>query len=422
MSSEDTKTLLPSAHVSLFVTDEGVRANAQALNNDWRYARVDVDVNTGYITTAIEALSTASKSPDLIIVETPTTEETLTDQLETLAEYCDENTAAIVIGPVNDVYLYRTLISMGVGDYLVPPIEEDAFADIIARTLIERFGIAGSRLIAFVGAKGGVGTSALTRSSAQTVANKLNEKTFLLDAAGGWSYLSVAFGTEPVTGLRSAVRAARDGGEDGFKRMVYKAGERLSILNCGGDPMLENNIEAKHFEVLIDRLLGIYPVVLIDLSFAPTAVMRTVTARANSTIVVSTPSLPSLRAVRTLMSEIADLRGGENDSKSAGPRGDIELLINMQGADSAHEVADKDIPDLMGREIGLTMPHMPKIFNRAENLNELISDQKQGDQVLEALLPLMKRHVHSGERGRGTTDSSEGGTFIDKFIHWIKQR
>lgn len=421
MPDQSTATLLPSAHVSLFVNDEGVRANAEALGNDWRYARVDIDVTKGDITNAIEALSKARQSPDLVIVETPTTEDVLTDQLETLAEYCDENTAAIVIGPVNDVYLYRTLIGMGVSDYLVPPIEEDAFADMIARTLVERIGTAGSQLVAYVGAKGGVGTSALTRASAQTVVNKLDQKTFLLDAAGGWSYLSVAVGTEPVTTLRSAVRAARDGDEDGFRRIVYNVDERLSVLNCGGDPMLESNIDAKHFEVLIDRLLSTYPVVLMDLSFASPAVMRTVVARANSTVVVSTPSLPSLRAARTLMSEIADLRGGENDSNTSTTRDDIELLINMRGADNAHEVADKDIPDLMGREIALTMPHMPKIFNRAESRNELIRDQKQGDQVLDALLPLVKRHVHSGERGRGTANSDGGGTFIDKFINWIKQ-
>lgn len=425
MSTEDTKTLLPSARISLFVNDDSVRANAENLQDDWRYARVGVDVHAGDIETAIEALSKGQTSPDLIVVETPTTDEKLTSRLETLAEYCDEDTAAIVIGPVNDVYLYRTLIGMGVSDYLVPPIDEGEFANIIARILIERYGTAGSRLIAFVGAKGGVGTSALTRAAGQAIANKLDQKVIVLDAAGGWSYLGVATGAEPVTTLRAAVRAARDGDEDGFKRMIHNVNERMSILNSGGDPMLESNFDASNLEALIDRIAGTHPVVLFDASMAPAAAMRTVVARANAILVVSTPNLPSLRSARGLISEIGKLRssGGDYDGNARqDKRDDLQLVMNMQGANPAYEVAEKDIPDLMGTDVALNVAYNPKAFLAAESRNELIGNLKAGDQVLQAIVPLVRRHVQAGERKRGgDKDNAAAPGLVARFVNWIKQ-
>ena len=39
-----------------------------------------------------------------------------------MAEFCDPGTKVIVIGDVNDVTLYRDLISRGVSEYLITPV------------------------------------------------------------------------------------------------------------------------------------------------------------------------------------------------------------------------------------------------------------------------------------------------------------
>jgi pilus assembly protein CpaE len=134
-------------------------------------------------------------------------DESFMAKLEELASHCDEGTAAVIIGPVNDVYLYRQMIDMGISDYLVKPISSDVMAEVCAKTLIEKIGVKGSRLIAYIGAKGGVGTSLLGQTAALGVSQFMDQKTFLLDTCGGWSTLSVGLGFEPSTTLVEAARA-----------------------------------------------------------------------------------------------------------------------------------------------------------------------------------------------------------------------
>src|SRR5262249_39068953 len=138
---------------------------ARNLINDWRFARVEIAVEEGDVDIAAAAYKEIA-SPDLVIVQTETIDEAFAKKLEELGAQCSEGTAAIVIGPVNDVYLYRRMIDMGISDYLVRPVKTDILADVIAKSLIERIGVTDSRLIAFVGAKGGVGTSALAQAAA----------------------------------------------------------------------------------------------------------------------------------------------------------------------------------------------------------------------------------------------------------------
>jgi len=188
-----TSVLLPAASISLFVKDEGIRQAAQSLKEDWRFARVKIEITDGDVESAI-AYYASHPSPDLVMVETLEITDGFAGRLEILGGNCAETTAAVVVGPINDVYLYRKLIDMGVSDYLVKPLTRDVLAGVFSKILIERLGAEHSKLIACIGAKGGVGTSAVSHLLSDVAANTLHQKTIILDAAGGWSYLSVAMG------------------------------------------------------------------------------------------------------------------------------------------------------------------------------------------------------------------------------------
>jgi len=155
-----TDILLPSASVFVFSKDADTLESAGALKDDWRFARVGVEIVSGDVDSAIEQFK-ANGASDLIIIQTDEIDDSFTERLGELSNYCDEGTAAIIIGPVNDVYLYRQLIDMGISDYLVRPVKTEIITDVIVKALIKRLGISGSRLIAVIGAKGGVGTSVI---------------------------------------------------------------------------------------------------------------------------------------------------------------------------------------------------------------------------------------------------------------------
>ncbi len=386
MSDTDNRSssiLLPTSSVAVYSKDPNTLEVARALLEDWRFARVDLLTEEGDVQDAAVAYRDMA-SPDLIIVQTDNIEESLTQQLDALASCCDEGTSAIVIGPVNDVYLYRQLIEMGVSDYLVRPVEPSVLADVIAKTLIERKGMTQSRLVAFMGAKGGVGTSSLVRGAAYGASELMGQKTILLDASGGWSVMSVGMGFEPSTTLCEAARATTNQDDDSLKRMLYKENERFHVLASGGDVLMESPVTAEQMEELVNTLMITYPVVFVDLSHASAELMKTVVTRAHEIVIVSTRSLPSLRLARTLLQEIKDVRGGEE--------GNIEVIINMQGIDSQSEASNADIEQALDLSVSSYIPFVPKVFMGTESESRNLAQDKEGAALIKtSILPVLRK-------------------------------
>lgn len=411
--NQSLSVLLPDAGVGVYSRHQDTLQAVRQIAQDWRFARVRITAEEGDVTTAAASYK-ASSSPDLVIVQTDTIDDSFPQQLADLAGNCDENTSAIVIGPVNDVNLYRKLIDMGVSDYLVQPVESKTLANVIAKALIDKKGATGSNLIGFVGAKGGVGVSTLAVASAWAVSDLLGQKTVLLDAAGGWSTQSVSVGFEPSTTISTAARAAGSGDEDSIKRMLFKAGEKFSVLATGSDALLGSAATEAQLESLIDLLMQKYPVVIVDLSQATPEVMRAVISRANHIVVVSTPTLPSLRLARSLIHEMKELRGKAEKS--------INMILNMQGLAAGNEVSRKDIEPAIDFKISAVVPFAPKAFMGSESQSKKLLDDKDGHQIVtESLLPVLEKmlDVHA-EIDEDAGKASSG--FLGSLLGKVKSR
>ncbi|MCI5061231.1 MAG: AAA family ATPase [Alphaproteobacteria bacterium] len=400
--SAETNILLPTSGVDLFLKDKETMEAARSLVDDWRFARVTVNVEEGDVETAIGSYQNI-RSPSLVIIETDTTDDSFIERLGALSEYCSETTNAIIIGPVNDVNLYRNLTSLGISDYLVKPVPLETLSEVIATTLIEKLGAKGSRLIGVVGSKGGVGTTALTQVLAWALSEEMDQKTILLDAAGGWSSLGVGIGFEPSASLHEAVKAAENKDEDTLARMYHKANDKLTVLATGIDPMLETSVQANQYEALIDVLMTSYPVVLVDLSGAIPSLKKTIINRAHELLLVTTPVLSSLRAARTLLQEVKLLQGGEASS--------VDLLVNMVGMASSKEVPKKDIAAALEYEPDAVIPFDPKLFLGAENEGKKITQGKEGKEVISALMPILTKLLGEGDLVDNTKEP--GGVIAD---------
>lgn len=410
MSEEEksyTSVLLPSARVALFTTDADTKQAFHGAESDWRFARVALESHEGDVEFATKHYQ-ANAAPELVIIQTETIDDGFSDKLEALAGHLSENTSAIVIGPVNDVHLYKKLAAMGVSDYLVKPVTTETLAEDIATTLIEQIGVAESRMIALLGAKGGVGVTTIAEALAWHVSGDLDQKTFLLDAAGGWSTLSVGMQFEPSTTLAEAVRAASEGNEDSLTRMIHKANEKLFILSSGGDVMLDDNVDSTKYEVLLEYLMGLYPVVIVDLSGATAALKRTVLTRAHKTSLVTSPLLPSVRAARTLLQEIKELRGGE--------MGDVELILNMHGYSTKAEVPKAQIQDALEQDISITIPFKPDLFVSTESEATKLGEQKDGTDIMTDLLKSISKFLSVNMADNANDDKKSGiGNLLTKL-------
>ncbi len=421
MSDDDksyTSVLLPAARVTLFTRDAETKAALAALQQDWRFARVALEVIEGDAQTAAE-LYAQQPSPDLVIVQTEDINESFTQKIEALGGVCVEGTAAIIVGPVNDVNLYRRLVGMGISDYLVKPLKTGPLGNDIAATLLKRIGATGSRLIAFVGAKGGVGTTVLCEGTAWALSDKLGQKTFLLDASAGWSTLSVGMEFEPSTTLAEATRAAAEKSHDSLSRMVVNRTDKLSILSSGGDVMLDDSVSPEYYEALLDYFMATYPVVIADLSQSSPLLQRAVLARAHKIMVVTSPTLTSVRATRTLLKEIKDLRGG-----TAATTGDVmDIILNMQGLAAKDEVPKGQIEEGLERKLAAILPFNPDLFVRTESQARKLHEDKDGADLADKLTAIIRKvlNIHGGDAS-AVNDEDKKTSGIGSVLSKLKKK
>jgi pilus assembly protein CpaE len=131
-------------------------------------------------------------TPQLIVFETDLSGDTLLEQVGRLAEVCDEGTEVLALGSANDVQTYRSLVSEGVNDYIVGPFNAVQIFNAIEAVVIDPEAPPRGRVIAFVGAKGGTGSSTLAHNVTWSLAQLYEDDVILLD-------LDLAFGTAGMT-------------------------------------------------------------------------------------------------------------------------------------------------------------------------------------------------------------------------------
>ena len=90
--------------------------------------------NKGGLRNAVQALSITA-SPNILMVDLSESGDPLND-INALAEVCEPGTIVVAIGQVNDVRLYRDLITSGIHDYLLKPLSPAQVRDSLVLSLI----------------------------------------------------------------------------------------------------------------------------------------------------------------------------------------------------------------------------------------------------------------------------------------------
>ena len=401
MSGEDiTAVLLPASKVDFFLLDAATSTSVDNLKADWRFSRVDINAEKSGIEAAISRYKNAS-SPELIIVETDDIGEAFIEKLGELAGLCAEGTDAVIIGPKNDVHLYRDLVDMGVKDYLVRPVSEKDLVKVIAKTLIDKRGFSGSRLVAVMGSKGGVGTTDISQALAWDISEKLKQKTMLMDLAGSSSNMGIVYGLEPSSSLSEAVKFGMSGTEDDMERICQKFSDNLSLLVCGAESLLSETPSPDSVEALLKRVMQKHPVVIVDLSSTSRPVQKRVMEIASEVVIVTTPMIASLRNARALINELKLTKGGLNE---------IDLVINKKGAAGSEEVPTKDIKSAIDLEPSVYVDYSPKVFAANETKGAPIGKNKLAEKVLEDFIPLAEKAT--GMKAKNVKASKKDEGFI----------
>jgi pilus assembly protein CpaE len=254
-----------------------------------------------------------------------------------------------------------------------------------------------------IGSKGGVGTTSIAQVLAWNTADVLKQKTMLMDVAGSGGSIGISYGLEPAASMTEVLRLAAGGSDDDLKRVCQMATENLSVLVCGGEPLLMDSPDPDSVEALVNRLMKKYPVVVVDLSRTTSAIQKRILTRAAGTVIVTSPLLSALRNARTLISELKTIKGSDKD---------ISLIVNLKGVATGEEVPEKDMKTALGLEPAVVIAWQPKIFIGGETLGKPVGQSKAADAILAALLPVAAKGAGVEKKGAaGSKEGQRGGLF-----------
>lgn len=342
-----TGALLPRIKVDVFTETGELQVTLEKAAADRRAARTEFSFWTGSFAAAA-AQYRETLSPDLVVVEQRGWVENLDWLIEALAEVCQPTTRVLVVGDRNDVVLYRHLIRAGVSDYLFQPIEPLVFLDAIRSIfLVDGETAELGTVIAFVGARGGVGSSTLAQNVAALVSHELATTTLLIDADLGFGTAALQFDITPARGLAEALTERSDLDNEVLERLVHWRDKRLGILAAPDRVGQMSAPDPDAMRQVVDQARRVAQFVVLDLphGWAPWTVEALATA--DGVVIVATADLPCLRNARTLGDLLAGIR--PNDGPAA-------LVLNRLPVRGKPAVSPEEFSRILDCRIAARIP------------------------------------------------------------------
>lgn len=352
-----------SAVMHIFSDDPATgRAAADALQ-DRRLAKIRAELHDGGVLAA-RAMFAASPTPDLLLVESRGDVGALLDELETLAQVCDARTKVIVIGHVNDVRLYRELMRRHITEYLVAPLGTGQLAEAVAGALAGHAAETTGRVVAFLGAKGGCGSSTVCHNVGWSLADALGLPTIIADFDLAFGTLGLDFNQDAAQGLGEALAAGSRLDGAMLEKLMSKCSDLLTLLTppCVTDAADASPEQAAHLVQLLGRAAG---VVALDLPLGWRASTRALVAEADHVVVTAEPDLANLRNAKNLIDTVRVLRGDD-----APPL----LVLNKLQLPRRPEISAHDFANAVELEPSALIEFDAQLFGTAANNGLMIGE------------------------------------------------
>lgn len=355
---------VPRISVQAFCESPDVARTIEQCATDRRMMKAHVKVHMGGIVSAAEFYQSAP-TPNLIVIESTHDRGTLFAELDRLAEVCDAGTKVVVIGHVNDVVLYRDLIRTGISEYVIAPFSVvdiiSVIGDIYTGAEAEPVG----RSIAFVGAKGGCGSSTIAHNVAWSIARAYEVDVVLADLDLPFGTAGLDFNQDPIQGIAEAVSSPERVDDVFIDRLLSKCTDHLSLLAAPATLDRTYDFEEKTFDDIVDVLLAGVPTVVLDVPHIWTGWAQRVLSVADEVVITALPDLANLRNVKNMVDYLKAQR--PND-------GPPHLILNQVGLPKRPEIRGEEFVRALSLEPLAEVPFDAQLFGTAANNGQMIGE------------------------------------------------
>jgi pilus assembly protein CpaE len=342
--------------------------------------------NKGGLRNAVQSLS-VSASPAILLVDLSESGDPLND-INALAEVCEPGTVVIAIGQVNDVRLYRDLLSSGIHDYLLKPLSaqqvHDALNQALAVFMAPKGGDGDSARrhisTAVVGTRGGTGASTLATSLAWLFSEQHKAPTALLDLDVHFGTGALALDLEPGRGLTDAIENPSRIDPLFIERAMVRANDNLSILSAEAPISQPLMTDGAAFVQLEDEFRQAFEMTVIDLPRNMLINFPQLMADVNLVLLTCELTLASARDTIRILSWL------KTNAAHAHP-----MIVANKVQPSLAEISKTDFEASIERKIDFMVPYDFKAASNAAKLGQVFVDANRSSKATAAIRQIAER-------------------------------
>jgi pilus assembly protein CpaE len=354
----------PRVSVQAFCETVETAAAIQAAGEDRRMAKAHLRIQMGGLVAAVEAYQ-SSPTPNVIILESENRDTDILQGLDQLAPVCDAATRVIIIGRMNDVALYRELVRRGVSDYLIAPVNTLQVVRAVCGLFSAPDAKPVGRIIAVVGAKGGVGASTIAHNIGFSIARDLTLDAVVTDLDLAFGTAGLDFNQDPPQGIAEAVFSPDRIDHAFIDRLLSKCTDHLSLLAAPATLDRVYDFGADAFDAIFDSLRATVPCVVVDVPHQWTGWTKQTLVSADDILIVAAPDLANLRNTKNLYDFLKAAR--PNDQRPL-------YCLNQVGVPKRPEIKAADFAKALEENPIATIPFEPQVFGAAANNGQMIAE------------------------------------------------
>ena len=382
--------VIPALKIDVFPINQATRSVIEYTSSDRRLAKSHWKFHEGGIAAAT-ALYKNQPSANLVLIENNDDRSALFAALEQLAQECLPETKVILLSEKNDVNLYRDLIASGVTDELTTPLRSMTLVEAIAKAWADEAAPRIGRLIAFIGARGGAGSSTVAHNVAAAMARWHETRTLLADLDLQFGTVGLDFDVDGSYGMNDILSSASRLDDVLLDRIVLKYADNLQLL--ASEPSLERaaDVHGGAIEKLIDLAQTTERHVLLDMPRVWTGRTKAALSSADQIVITATPDLTSLRNTKTITEFLRQAR--PNDPMPI-------LVMNQVGQPRRPEIPLAEFAESVRLDEGYVIPFNASLFGRAANNGQVVTMYSERSRLAQAFKEISEEIVTPGIKQR----------------------
>jgi pilus assembly protein CpaE len=248
----------------------------------------------------------------------------------------------VMVAPRLDPSMMLEAMRAGVNEFIVEPLRADELTAAIHRLSDLAVATVQGRVYAFVGAKGGVGTTTLAVNVSTALAKTKTGRVLMVDLHAAYGDAALFFGAEPRFSVLDALENIHRLDEAYFKGLLVHTKAGVDLL-ASSDRSMVTTIDAQRVRSLVDFASRHFDHVVLDVPRSDSAVLDALEG-ASQVVIIANQELSTVRGAARIATALRQRYGKER----------IQVVVSRY--DTVAEIGQEDIERVVGSSIRHLFP------------------------------------------------------------------